>query len=47
MTTRMNLKTGRRNNRNETLVRDTRAAGLKLKTRIQGGRFKTVPVIFY
>jgi hypothetical protein len=36
MTTKTNLKAGRRANNNETLVRDTQ--GLKLKTRIRAGR---------
>jgi hypothetical protein len=37
MTTRTNLKAGRRNNHNETLVRDAQAPGLKTKTRVRGG----------
>ena len=39
MTTRTNLKAGgRRTNNNETLVKDSHASGLKMKTRVRGGK---------
>ena len=37
MTTKTTLRVGRRNNRNETLVRDIRWAGLKSMTRVRAG----------
>lgn len=48
MTTKTSLKAGRRNNRNETMVRDVRWAGFKNRTHVRaGGKVYTKTILEY